>query len=108
MDLLGRASWGPDDDVSAVELPLAKATEKVLSSMQAVLEKTIKARDEEMKKFGMSPGASIGGVEGDASGGGEEKRRYLAETKAAEVRVVRHVDDLLNPQLRYTAEAMEL
>ncbi|KAK5239191.1 putative pyridoxal kinase, partial [Exophiala xenobiotica] len=86
MGLLDTAAWMPDDDVSAVELPLAKATEKVLSSMHMVLEKTMKARDEEMSTFGLSPGASIGGVEGQGApdSDGEDKRRYLAQTKAAE------------------------
>merc|ERR1711939_1167705 len=44
MGLLDTAAWMPDDDVPAVELPLAKATEKVLSSMHMVLEKTIQAK----------------------------------------------------------------
>jgi pyridoxine kinase len=107
-DLLSRAGWAPDDNVEAVELPLAKATEKVLSSMQIVLEKTLAARDAEMRNFGASPGASVGGVEGEDGGDSEGKRRYLAETKAAEVRVVRHARDLLDPQNRYKAEALGL
>ncbi|KEF55017.1 pyridoxine kinase [Exophiala aquamarina CBS 119918] len=107
-DLLSRASWAPDDDVEAVDLPLAKATEKVLSSMQIVLEKTLAARDAEMKAFGASPGASVGGVEGEDGGDSESQRRYLAETKAAEVRVVRHARDLQDPQNRYKAEALEV
>ena len=107
-DLLARAGWAPDDDVEPVDLPLAKATEKVLSSMQIVLEKTLAARDAEMQSFGTSPGASVGGVEGEEGGDSEAKRKYLAETKAAEVRVVRHAKDLLNPQDRYKAEALAL
>lgn len=107
-NLLERAGWAPDDDVEAVELPLAKATEKVLSSMQIVLEKTLAARDAEMKTFGTSPGASVGGVEGEENSDSEAKRRYLAETKAAEVRVVRHAKDLLHPQDRYKAEALDV
>lgn len=107
-DLLSRAGWAPDDDVEAVDLPLAKATEKVLSSMQIVLEKTLAAREAEMQTFGISPGASVGGVEGEDGGDSESKRRYLTETKAAEVRVVRHARDLQDPQNRYNAEALEL
>ncbi|KAK7885001.1 putative pyridoxal kinase [Exophiala xenobiotica] len=108
MGLLDTAAWMPDDDVSAVELPLAKATEKVLSSMHMVLEKTMKARDEEMSRFGLSPGASIGGVEGQGApeSDGEDKRRYLAQTKAAEVRVVRNARDLVCPEDRFKAVAM--
>ena len=107
-DLLSRTSWASDDDVAAIDLPLAKATEKVLSSMQVVLEKTLKARDKEMEGFGASPGASIGGVDGELGGDSEAKRRYLAETKAAEVRVVRYARDLLDPEPRYKAQALEV
>ncbi|KAJ9618339.1 pyridoxal kinase, variant [Exophiala oligosperma] len=109
-DLLDRASWMPDDNVPATELPLAKATEKVLSSMHMVLEKTMKARDEEISKFGQSPGASVGGVEGlgTENSDSEAKRRYLAETKAAEVRAVRNAKDLVHPEPRYKAVAMEV
>lgn len=101
-----RKSWLSGDDVSATELPLAKATEKVLASMQMVLEKTMQARDRELA--GLTEGgkgmSSSSGVEvGDD---GEGQRRYLAETKAAEVRVVRNVRDLSCPEERY--EACEL
>lgn len=104
---LNERGWLSPDDVSATELPLAKATEKVLSSMQIVLEKTMKARDEEMSKFGQGPGASVGGLEGDQSTT-EETRRYLAQTKAAEVRVLRNQKDLLEPGQRYRAEAVRI
>ncbi|KAJ9613996.1 putative pyridoxal kinase [Cladophialophora chaetospira] len=107
-NLLDRASWMPNDVVEAVDLPLAKATEKVLSSMQMILEKTWRARDEEMQKFGLGPGASVGGVEGEGETVGEDKRRFLAETKAAEVRVVRNTKDLIEPEARYKAEALEV
>ncbi|ETI20481.1 pyridoxal kinase [Cladophialophora carrionii CBS 160.54] len=107
-NLLDRAAWMPEDDVEATELPLAKATEKVLSSMQMVLEKTWTARDDEMKKFGRSPGASVGGVEGEGETVGEGQRRFLAETKAAEVRVVRNARDLMHPEARYKAQAIEV
>lgn len=100
----------PDDAVEAVDLPLAKATEKVLSSMQMVLEKTMAARDEEMKTFGQGPGASVGGVEGQGNEGSDDegRRKYLAQTKAAEVRIVRNARDLLEPEDRYKAQAMEV
>lgn len=104
---LDQKGWLSPDHVAAPDLPLAKATEKVLSSMQIVLEKTMKARDEEMEKFGQGPGASIGGLEGDQSST-EETRRYLALTKAAEVRVVRNQRDLLEPERRYKAEAVQV
>lgn len=105
--LLGEKAWLSPDDVAPEDLPLAKATEKVLSSMQIVLEKTMKSRDEEMSQYGQSPGASVGGLDGDESSS-EETRRYLAQTKAAEVRVVRNQKDLLEPEERYRAEAVQL
>jgi len=80
----------------------------VLSSMQMILEKTMKARDEEMKNFGKSPGASIGGVEGEGETTGEGKRKFLAEMKAAEVRVVRNWRDLVEPEEKYKASALEV
>jgi pyridoxine kinase len=103
--VLGEKGWMSGDDVSATELPLAKATEKVLSSMQMVLEKTMQARDQEMAAYDQRPAASIGALEGDQSST-EETRRYLAQTKAAEVRVVRNQADLREPQQRYKAEAV--
>lgn len=105
--VLGVKGWVSGDEVQAVDLPLAKATGKVLSSMQMVLEKTLRFRDEAMKTFGQSPGASVGGVEGDESST-EEDRRYLALTKAAEVRVVQNVKDLLEPDSRYAAGEVKL
>ena len=106
-DLLHTASWMPDDAVPAVELPLARATERVLASMQAVLEKTVEARDREMRemKREFSGVLDVDGEEGagaaaDGGGQGEGRRMYLAETKAGEVRVVRNVRDLVEPDLR--------
>jgi len=103
--LLDRAAWMPGDEVEAVDLPLATATVKVLSSMQMVLEKTIQARDEEMKNFDRR-GPRGGGGEGEGTES-ESKRRYLAETKATEVRVVRNQKDLAEPEDRYKARAWE-
>jgi pyridoxine kinase len=111
-DLLEEKSWMSGDEVAAAELPLARACEKVLSSMQMVLEKTVKARDEAMRKYdGEEDGkkGSVGtGVEGVSSGDSEGKKRYLAETKAAEVRVVRNVADLKSPVAKFKAKAVEV
>lgn len=97
--------------MSATELPLAKATEKVLASMQMVLEKTLVARDREIE--GLSGGGkgmsnSSGFDEGGGSADSEEKKRHLRETKAAEVRVVRNVRDLWLPEERYKAVEIEI
>jgi pyridoxine kinase len=101
-DLLGTKSWMSGDEVGAVELPLARACEKVLSSMQMVLEKTVKERDEAMREYDGKTGSGVDGVGGADS---EGKRRYLAETKAAEVRVVA---DLRRPDVKLRAKAVEV
>jgi len=79
-------SWLSPDDVQAAELPLAKATEKTLASMHTVLVKTAASRDKDM-------------AEGPAEDIEEEDARHLRITRAAEVRVVRFVDELRHPRL---------
>ena len=96
-NLASTKSWISPDDVEAVDLPLAKAAEKVLGSMQAVLEKTKKARDETLE----SMGGPMGAIEKDS-----EKGLHLRKTKAAEVRVVRNQFDLRDPQVTYRAQSL--
>lgn len=86
-DLLKKPSWQSPDEVEATELPLAQAAEKVLASMHAVLEKTMQAREAEVEKMEHE-------VHGHESG---EKKKHLRLTKAAEVRVVKNVKDLIDP-----------
>jgi pyridoxine kinase len=109
--LLERKSWMSSDEVGASELPLALACEKVLSSMQLVLEKTLKARDEALKMYDVEEDGKKGsvgaGVEGVCGQDSEAKKRYLAETKAAEVRVVRNVADLRDADVKFRAKALE-
>ncbi|RMZ77013.1 hypothetical protein DV738_g4555, partial [Chaetothyriales sp. CBS 135597] len=99
--LLHTPSWMPPDEVAANETPLAKAAEKVLSSMQTVLEKTITARDQELARLG--PGqedvSSVSDGPDDVA-----TRKYLALTKASEIRLVRNWTDLVAPTVRFTAE----
>lgn len=94
-------SWISPDDVESQDLPLARACEKVLSSMHAVLEKTMETRKKALESLqprqeGDRPGVELG-----------EKQMHLALTKAAEVRVPRYVQDLLHPKDTFKAEAME-
>lgn len=103
--LLERKGWASDDEVKAEELPLAKACELVLSSMQIILEKTMKARDREMERYERRGGGS-GTVDGDQSTS-EETRRYLAQTKAAEVRIVKNWKHLMEPERKFTAMPLE-
>ena len=99
-NLSSTKSWVSQDHVEAVNLPLAKASEKVLGSMHAVLMKTKKARDKELEGMG----GSLGTMEREKD---SEKRLGLRRTKAAEVRVVRCLEDLRNPQMQWTAEALD-
>ncbi|RMD44533.1 hypothetical protein DV735_g530, partial [Chaetothyriales sp. CBS 134920] len=89
--LLHTPSWMPPDAVPANETPLAKAAEKVLSSMQTVLEKTIAARDQEL-----------------ARADDLATRKYLALTKASEIRLVRNWTDLVAPTVRFPAQTIQL
>jgi pyridoxine kinase len=95
-------SWISPDDVAPTDLPLARSTEKVLSSMHYVLEKTLEARDAELAK----PSDSID-VDGEDSMRTEEekqKRDHLRATKAGEVRLVRNVHLLRNPEVIFKAQ----
>ena len=91
-------SWLPPDEVTATELPLAKAAEQVLGTMQSLLEKTKTARDNELGKMAGPQGA----LEKDS-----EKRLHLRKTKAAEVRLVRNLDILRRPNVRFSATLLE-
>lgn len=82
--VLGREHWTSDDGVRATELPLARAAERVLASMHAVLRDTAREYDKVAQ-----------GLEGQA--GVEEDQRHLRLTRAAEVRVVRNVECLRHP-----------
>lgn len=105
-DVAKTASWQSPDEVTATDLPLAKATEKTLESMHAVLMKTAKARDEEINARQQT-------VVGNADGEDAEKRLHLLQTRASEVRVVRCVEDLRKPKLeglsvKFDAEEVDI
>ncbi|CAG8953093.1 hypothetical protein HYFRA_00003288 [Hymenoscyphus fraxineus] len=97
--LKDEASWVSDDEVTATELPLAKACEKVLASMHAVLTKTKERRDEELEEYRKKT-ATLGTGVGDE----DEKKLRLAKSKAAEVRLVRNVRALRDPIVEFKAE----
>ena len=97
--LLGEKSWMSPDDVLATQLPLAQATEKVLGSMQLVLEKTKLARDQELKRMR----GPLGVMEKERD---SEKRTRLRMSKAAEVRITRCLEDLRSPDTRWKALAL--
>lgn len=93
--LMETAAWVSEDNVVATELPLASATEKALASMQEVLTKTKQKRDEEIEKYNAK-------IEG--RGQEDKKRFHLVESKAAEIRLVRSLENLKNPTVRFRAE----
>ncbi|KAI5293871.1 putative pyridoxal kinase [Ascosphaera acerosa] len=101
-------SWVSDDSVTATELPLAKAMGKVLSSMHEVLERTMAARDQELAGYDArneDPASAVNGLTDAEREQAIANRRYLRETKAAEVRLVRNVSCLRQPAVTFKAEA---
>jgi pyridoxine kinase len=87
-------SWVSPDSVPATELPLAKATVKVLSSMHSILERTLETRDAELAVAGPA-------LDGEATAEELAKREYLRRTKAAEVRLVRNTRFLREPKVQF-------
>lgn len=89
-----RASWLSDDSVDALDLPLAKAAEKVLASMHEVLGATCESMKAEVKRVETEIGTE------------DEKRLHLAKSKAAELRLVRHLGSLRDPKVQFKAQKM--
>lgn len=96
--LMETAAWVSGDEVEATELPLAKATEKVLASMHEVLTKTKESRDVELEKYSKQVGGR------DAMS--DEKKLRLVKSKAAEVRLVRNLKALKDPDVKFRAETV--
>lgn len=91
-------SWISPDEVDGVDLPLAKAAEKVMGSMHAVLVKTKRTRDRLLQAF-----TNEGDTENTHEGPHQERMR-LIEAKAAEVRVVQCLEELRSPNTLFRAE----
>ena len=95
-DLASTPSWRSPDNVNAEELPLAKACQKVLASMQAILAKTTETCHSRMEAYDKR-------VEKEGRGVGQEaeedmrKKRHLALMSSSEVNVPRYVKDLVEP-----------
>lgn len=100
-DLRTTKSWVSPDSVQATDLPLAKATVKVLASMHSVLEKTLEARDAELAATAQEVSVSAASGENDEE---KRKRDYLRHTKATEVRLVRNVKYLRSPVIEFKAQ----
>lgn len=89
-----RAAWLSDDSVDALDLPLAKAAEKVLASMHEVLGATCQSMKAEVRRVETEIGTE------------DEKRLHLAKSKAAELRLVRHLGSLRDPKVQFKAQKM--
>jgi pyridoxine kinase len=93
--LVHKAAWISDDEVQATELPLARATEKVLASMHNILLKTKQKKDIEVGKYTAKTGERAQ----------EDPKQFkLVVAKASEVSIVRNLDSLGNPSVKFTAE----
>jgi pyridoxine kinase len=90
-------SWRSDDAVDALDLPLAKAVETVLASMHEVLTKTCDAMDVGLRR-------RLG--ETQVNGGVDDKKIRLLKSRAAELKLVRHVDSLRFPKVQFRAVRM--
>jgi len=101
-------SWISPDHVVSTNLPLARATEKVLASMHNVLGKTMEARDLELRAgtptAGTASDTASNGICEHSASEGARKREQLWRTKAAEVRLVRNVKLLCNPVVEFKAQ----
>jgi pyridoxine kinase len=94
-ELSNKHSWRSPDDVPAEELPLAKAVQKVLASMQSILGQTTETCHEMMKVYDAR--AAKEGRTGEEADEGTKKKRHLALMNASEVKVVRYVKELIDP-----------
>lgn len=106
--VMGKPNWRSDDEVAGPELPLAKATEKVLASMHAILKDTAKYYDSMVSKWDEETKLQEGtGEEAEKS---RETQRHLMLTRAAEVRVVRNSKALREPPdlQDFKAQAVEM
>ncbi|KAI7379149.1 hypothetical protein KC328_g13483 [Hortaea werneckii] len=92
------AHWQSPDDIAGPDLPLAKAAEKVLASMHAVLVDTEKHYNEYMSSLERRR-KSVQLNEGTGAEASEEQEtlKHLQLTRAAEVRVVRNARALREP-----------
>jgi pyridoxine kinase len=93
-NVVNTRGWRSDDDVEPTNLPLAKAAEKVVATMQAILKKTYDSYSKD--KGIIEEEARKGEAEGEED---EEVARlkHLKSMRAVELKVVRNVSDLINP-----------
>lgn len=97
--LRGAASWLSGDDVQPLDLPLARAAEKVLASMHEVLSRTCESMEAEVRR-------EVAGLEEGLSEEEEQRRLHLIRSRAAELKLVRNLGCLRSPNIEYRAEKM--
>ena len=95
--LAQKASWLSADDVATLDLPLAKAAEKVLASMHEMLSKTCEGmkRVVERTQRGMTEEEKA-----------DEKKQQLLRSKGAELQLVRNLECLRSPVAEFRAEVL--
>lgn len=107
--LLHTEHWQSPDDVHATDLPLAKATEKVLASMHIILKDTAEHYEVAAEKYRDSMDNQLNLGQGEEADEAKEMERHLRLTRAAEVRVVRNAEVLRHPPDvgQFKAQAVE-
>ncbi|ROT37319.1 pyridoxal kinase [Sodiomyces alkalinus F11] len=100
-DLRTRRSWLSGDEADVLSLPLVRAVERVLGSMHEVLTKTAEAMAVAVEKTKATTAAAL------VDGGEESKKKaHLLTSKNAELRLVRNVASLRNPEVVFKAKAI--
>lgn len=90
-------SWLSGDETASLDLPLARAVEKVLASMHEVLSRTAAGMTSIIDR-------TVAGMSEEDKG--NEKKMHLVKSKAAEVNIVRHLDCLRSPGRVFSAETL--
>ncbi|KAI1489562.1 Ribokinase-like protein [Biscogniauxia mediterranea] len=97
------ASWLSPDDVDVLDLPLARAAEKVLASMHEVLARTSESLPAKMqdavarhrRRMGLGPDDEL-----------DDKTMHLLRCRTTELKLSRDLPCLRDPTVEYRAERM--
>ncbi|CAG9970765.1 unnamed protein product [Clonostachys byssicola] len=92
-----KPNWLSDDNTPTLELPLARAAEKVLASMHELLSKTSQGMTAivERTRHDMTDAEKA-----------DQKKLQLVKSKGAELQLVRNLDCLRNPAIEFRAKEM--
>ncbi|KAI1640386.1 Ribokinase-like protein [Biscogniauxia mediterranea] len=97
------ASWLSPDDVDVLDLPLARAAEKVLASMHEILARTSESLPAQMRdavarhrrRMGLGPDDEL-----------DDKTMHLLRCRTTELKLSRDLPCLRDPTVEYRAERM--